>query len=231
MALTVHALTKWETVRDELGQTGTANQTVFERIVNAVSEAIEMVAGGRHFERGAAIIERVRGNGTSRLILSRTPIVSIASIERLNQDGTVAETYTASTYEIENAAAGFVYRADGWPWTGQSASDIAGSPLPWTERASLRVTYAGGWIAPPQDNGTTLIRDLPADLEEAAILSAVSLFRRRGQDRQITGQNVTDGPSVNYRSPPEGNVLIGSEPAGLLVQEALDVARKYRRLA
>jgi hypothetical protein len=229
MAVTTHALTRLTTVQTELNLGASDHVTALERMIDAASYAMEQAAGGRHFERTSGIVERVRGTGGLRLILSRTPIVSITSIERLNIDGTVAETYSASTYEIEDANAGFVYRDAGWPWTGAGALDIAGSPLPWTERASLRVTYTAGWITPQQAADSVGTRDLPFDLEEATILATLALYRRRGADRSITN-TTTNEASVNYAGAEQGNTLIGSEPNGILPLESLAVAKRYRRI-
>jgi len=89
MALTVHALTTFATVRDELGLTGTDQQATIERLINAVSEAMEVAAGGRHFDFESGRVEKVRGYGDFRLVLSRPPVISISGIVLLNMDRTL----------------------------------------------------------------------------------------------------------------------------------------------
>lgn len=220
MSLNVHALTTYATVRDELGLTGTQEETALERMINAASEAIENICG-RHFEYGSAVVERVRGEGNYRIMLSRTPVLSITSITEITQAGDISYTYDTATYDLEDAGSGFVYREIGWPWTAQRAMDIGQLSVTETERARVIATYAGGWVTPQQAvNDNTLTRSLPSDLEEACIMSVVSMWRKRGIDRDISSANADSGPTVSYRTAGE-----------IIPAEALKLISRYRRVA
>lgn len=235
MTQTSHALTLYSTVRDALGFTSaddTALQSKIERIIEAVSAEMEAIAH-RHFEYGAAIVEKCRGYDDVRLVLGRAPLKAITSIELLNVDGTVGSTFTSTDQEIDgDGGSGIIYRTAGFPWVTAEAGDIEGSPMAGAERAALRVTYAGGWVTAVQAAADAAllvplgwVRDLPYDLEEAVIQSAISVWKRTGTDRSIAAETSAGGSSVSYINP---NTII-SEGASLLTAEAQRVAHRYWR--
>ena len=189
--LTEHALTTVATMLAELGLLDTQT-ALLERLINAASERIERFCH-RHFEYGAEIEEATAGMGTPFLVLSRTPLVEIASV---TMDGTA---FDEDSYEVADAEAGTVYRAAGWPWAGLRLSGIAQDPLPGTERQNIVATYAGGYVTPAQEvapgegNGEPdpgLPRTLPYDLEQCVIDTVVYLYRNRGQDLSIVSERV-----------------------------------------
>ena len=230
MPINAHGLTIWDTLYPDLNvAVDDSRKTRIEGMVNAVSEAIEQIAQ-RHFEFQVGIVEFVKGHGTYEIVLDRTPVRSIQSIAFISVDGTVSETYDSTSYSFDPTT-GIVHRSGGWAWSAEAADDIRGSPLGGSERRALRVIYTGGYVTPEQARiGGYGARDLPADLEEAALISATALFKRRGANRDIQN-DATQQSSVTYRSPAEGNILIGTEGTGLLTLEAAQVARKYRRVA
>jgi hypothetical protein len=117
------------------------------------------------------------------LVLSRTPLVQIASI---TIDGT---TIDADEYEISDAEAGLVYRAACWPWSGLRLGGIAQDRLSGTERRNIVVTYAGGYVTPGQATAQ-LPRTLPFDLEQHCVDTVVYLYRTRGQDLSVVGERL-----------------------------------------
>lgn len=221
MPLNSHALTEFTVVRDTLGLAGDAAQGRTERIINAASEAIETFCG-RHFEYAEEIVEFVRGmENTPRIVLNRTPITSIAAIEVIGHDGTIVDTLVETTYRIEDARAGLVFRVLGWPWAPMFAGDASGTPLADTEAPNLRVTYAGGYITPAQAAAGLGARDLPADIEEACIITAVSFMRQDGQDQRIDMGSVGEGPTSSRQ------FVDGT--AAAIPKAALALVDKYRR--
>ncbi len=245
MALTAQALTTYSVVRDLLGLTSsvdnTATQTNIERAIDAVSAAIAQVAN-RIFQYSAGIVERVAGFGTTKIRVIRMPIRSIAAVEIIASDGTVAFTYPLTSFEIVgDGKSGMIQATDGggfsgvecgvFPWTAIPSDSIRGRPLPGSERRSLQVVYDAGFITPEQARANTgMLRDLPYDLEEATIQSAISVYRNRARDRTITSQTVHEA-STSWSQPAEGNMIIGTEASGILTTNAMQVAKRYRRVA
>lgn len=232
--LSAHALTLYATVRDALGFTSADDATVqakLERIINAVSDEMASLAH-RTFEYGAAIVEKQRGYDDVRMVLDRAPLKAITSIEWLSWDGSSVSTFAATSYEIdEDGLSGMIYRSAGFAWTAQLAGDILGSPMAGTERAAYRVTYAGGWVTPEQarlDAALLVplgwVRDLPYDLEEACIQSAIAVYRKSGQDRSVLAETSAGGSSVAYSDP-----LAQAGSASMLTAEAQRIVQRYWR--
>lgn len=224
MALTVIALTTVPELESELGVTPGTEVRALERAIQVASAEVARIAG-RVLYRVASAVDRVKGYGNARLVLPRAPVVSIASIALLADDGTVLETFDSSTYELENAEAGIVYRALGWPWTLTEASGVDGGAVAGSERAALRVTYTAGWITPWQADpsfpgGAVGSRDLPYDIEDAVIQAAVSRYRSRGRDAGVKSERLGE-EAVTYADVSQGGSWL--PPA------AYRVAQAYRR--
>lgn len=207
MALTTNALTTVATMETELGLTAASKTALLERLIAVASDAIEQFCN-RKLYYTAAIAESVPGYGGNLLHLSRTPLVSIASIVI---QGT---TIDSDDYEIKNAAAGSVYKESGWDWTAPYAAGLA-SParVPGSEALLYDATYAGGWVTPGQV-GT---RSLPYDLEQACIDTVVHLYRFRG--RYINAKVEKEETSK------------ASWEGGLIPKPAQAILKKYRRVA
>lgn len=225
MALNADALTTVRELESELGlEPGTQTRAV-ERAINAASAEVARIAE-RVLHRVSGVVDRVEGHGGSHLVLPRAPVVSITSIVRLADDGTTTEeTYDATSYDLEDADAGIVFRAMGWPWTATRRDGVSAAPVAGSERASLRVTYTAGWITPYQASatgGSVGTRDLPYDLEEACLIAAVTRYRGRGRDRAVVREQL--GPeSVTFAAPG------ANSPGSWLPPEAYQIAAGYRR--
>jgi len=210
------ALTTLANAKDELGITDSTQDDRIERYILQASAACEGYCD-RSF-RKTSQVETLQASGTRRLVLSRTPLASVASIV---VDGT---TVDADEYSIEDAAAGIVYRERGWerrdavvPWS-ISQDAIAG-----TAKRDVVATYTGGYVLPNDTSGT---RDLPYDLEAACLLTVVSIFRGRGRDRAVSSKGTGDA-SIAYRLP---NTIIGVGAGGVIPDEATVMLSKYRRI-
>lgn len=211
--LAASSLTTLDAVKADLaiGTLDTSNDAVLERIINAASEAAAKYCGRKlHYE--AVTSERVKGFATTRLMLRRTPVAAVTSIVI---DG---ETVDATTYYVEDADVGFVYRASGWDWTAPYRSGLAApDKSAGDEEGLFLVTYTGGWVTPVQ-NGTgspALVRSLPYDIEEAIIMAVAAEWRRRGKRQGLDTETEDQAQAVWG-----GN---------LLPSASIAVLKRYRR--
>ena len=192
--LTNDALTTLGTVKDELGITDASSDETLKRLINAVSRRIRSYCR-RTFYYEVDIVEQFAGYGSTNLLLSRMPVISVDSI---TYDSMAVDS---DDYSIGDAAAGILYRPTGWAWTAKLQRNAAAAdPLPGTEEKLFEVTYTGGWITPQQaaDDaklGVPLgwVRSLPEDLEDACILAVTSRYGMRGQDITVKSER-----SLNY---------------------------------
>lgn len=138
MPLQPNALTTVAQVQARRNMSG-ISATEAERLIAVMSEAIEQECQ-RRFSY-ATVTERLPSLGSQVILLERTPLVSITSI---TLDGALLD---ASEYEVDDDAAGKVYRERGWPWLAQTI-DTAGGParLPGTERKVISAVYSGGYV-------------------------------------------------------------------------------------
>lgn len=215
MPLAPNALTTLEAVCGELGMgipsPGTAEAKDLERRINAASEAIERYCG-RNFSR-ASVTEKVRGFGRARLVLSRTPVVAVASV---HLDGVLVP---AEDYELSGAEAGFVAHVRGvWEWTADVARGISCGLQPGTERALYAVAYSGGYVLPKDEAGGSP-RTLPYDLEEVCIRTVATAYRRPASDTSL--EEYAGGGL---------NTAIGRGLGGMIPDSAVYILQPYRRL-
>ena len=198
MALPANALTIVATVKDELGIGDGDNSadSVLERLIGVASDLIEKTCR-RNFLRATVTSERVPGFGTPRLLVARTPLLSITSIV---QDGT---TISASDYYLEDADAGSIFRVGGyWDWTQPLAGQRGYVP----DEGDYRVTYVGGYYLPSD----TTNRNLPYPIEQACIISVVSQFRARGKYQRLVNETAEGAirPWYDYALPRNAELLI-----------------------
>lgn len=140
-AASTHDLTVLDTVKQELGITGSESDDVLARLISEQSAVAETYCRRVFAQETLADSFRVWCGTSAPLILSRRPLVSITSIV---EDDT---TLTASDYEID-ADAGLVWRLDG--------DDNRMSWLP----SKIVITYVAGY---------ELLTTLPRDIERAVL--------------------------------------------------------------
>ena len=203
-----HDLTTVKNIVERIGAVDSSKETQLITLIKSASQYIERYTG-RVFAQ-EKVKETLPAYGTTRIMLSRTPIVSIDSI--------VFNGSTISDYVIEDASAGILYSKYGWLNTSLASNTITGHPLPNSAEPLYEVTYTGGYILPSMDETT---RDMPYDLEEA-----VSNLIRDQLDRasgNIKSVRVGDY-SVTYGTPDGGSQTIVSLNS---INSILD---QYRRL-
>lgn len=190
-----HALTTLAAVKQELelgaDQTDNAYLTT---LIGQASSAIE-ASCCRSFARQTyrEIVRHCGGSGA--LILGRWPIVSVASVTR--GGGTI----DPAGYEIDRGA-GMLIRI---------ASN--GNVMPWSDGATT-VEYVAGYVLPDDDDDGN--RDLPEDVERAAVLLVRNAYLGRGRDPAIRSEDVEGVSSVTF----------GLAPS--LSPEIADMLARYR---
>lgn len=209
MALTDRALTTVDALAGDLGISSPDSDTtaVLERLIESASRAIEQYVG-RTLYYEAGIEERAGVVGrTKTLLLERRPIVSITSIEwDPDGDGSGATTVPATSYRIGDAEAGEVIRDEGTWQRYALGAGVRPDPIRGSDIELYTVTYTGGWVTPQQaaDDGS-LTRELPYDIEQAALLVASSMYRARGRDRAVKSRK-TLGASITYHGGGSGGM-------------------------
>lgn len=130
--------------KTERGESGSANDARYGRILDAVSRAFAQELGWPLPRQ--RYTETLSGPGRRRLLLSARPV------DRNSLTVTVDElALTLDTdYTVEDAAQGILYRSAGWPIPCGGPGE-AGEEL-------ISVTYKAGWILPAQisDFSTTV---------------------------------------------------------------------------
>jgi hypothetical protein len=200
VAVAAHALTTLATVLDELAleQDTGPKDTRLERYINAASEFVRTFCG-RSFHREDNIAESVRGRGGTLIQVSRRPIITIDSI---TVDGA---TLQASTYSVDDADRGLIFRSTGWPWEAARMPGLSYQPIPGTEEPTIVVTYDGGFVTPAQAEAgmfSAAARTLPWDLEDAVVQLVVSRWKLRGRDVRVSSETYDSGGGFTFGGAP-----------------------------
>lgn len=190
MALSENCLTTLSAVKDELriAQDDTSYDSVLERYIESVSASFETLCD-RKFHYGADIVEKVAGYGTTLVVLSRRPVLSVASV--------VVDGSPVTDYTVHDVEAGLLHRASGWPWTASTQASVTYHQVPGTEERSIVVTYTGGYVTPVQATAQ-LPRTLPYDLEQLCIDGVVALFRDRGVNKAMKSEKLQGMMSAEF---------------------------------
>ena len=167
-------LTTLAAVKTELGLSGTADDAWLSLIIAAQSAAIAAHCN-RTFGRGSySEIYRPRplsGGYTwvprPRVSLSAWPVAAVSSV---TEGGTAL---TSTDWELD-APAGIVWRLDS-----------AGNQVSWPN-SLLVVAYTAGWLLPNDAS-----RNLPADIERAAVLAVKAAYFSRSRDPFVKAEDVT----------------------------------------
>lgn len=150
-------------------------------------------------------VESVPGSGTKTLLLSRTPIRSLAKIIEGSSSTSDGLLLDSTSYTVDDADAGTVRRDLGFLWSPQVGSDIARSIVPASETRNYWVEYEAGYLYPGDE---TTGPDLPEDIQQAVIEKVAQLYERSGN---VASKRLGDY-AVTYKSESEG----ASDPSDLL---------------
>lgn len=114
-----------------------------------------------------------RREADSYLVLGRRPIVSVAGV---TENGV---TVDSCDYQIEAT-------------TGKLRRLSSNLPAAWPCTLVV-VTYTAGWLLPEQDK-----RNLPADIEQAAIECIVAQYAAKGRDQNVKAENIPGVRETQY---------------------------------
>lgn len=174
-------MTTVDTVATELGLTASEKTTHTALLTQQIKEASDFIRNytGRVFAK-ETVTETLRSRGGQRLVLSRTPIISVSEV-RL--DGTVVDS---TNYEIEDADSGFLFKETGW----NSTTLYTGPFVPTPSRKfkyDWAVDYVAGYIMPGESG-----RNFPYDLEKSCIDIVKYKFQSRSENPNISKEEIGD---------------------------------------
>jgi hypothetical protein len=200
-------------MKGELGGVTEADEAVLQRHITAASLSIERFTQRfLPFEEG--IEEHAAGFGDNVLQLERRPITTLTTI--------LQDSSPVTNVVVHDADAGQLYREDGFVWSAphwwaSSRSRIAGQETP-----EFVVTYDAGYVLPSYvglakpaslGGGTWAAGDvtLPEDIQQAALILAAYLFRKRLRPGDVSQERIGDY-AVTYRSgmPGEAAAILDS---------------------
>lgn len=168
MPVETWALTTLATVKDELGIADDSQDARLTRMIHAATRRFESECS-RRFAR-ADYTERIKGQGMNEILLGQWPVVSISS---LTLDGVTLVENTDFT-ALPND--GILPRDYIWRWAAGGHPDLTNDPDPYSARRNIEVSYTAGYVTPEMaDQDSSLVRDLPEDLEDACIRYVVFL--------------------------------------------------------
>jgi len=201
-------LTTLEAVKTdlEIPLSDTTKDAILNDLIADVSDEIQ-----REFQFlcRQTYLEKFPAYGSYRLMLSRTPIVSITSVQHNSEPIT--------DYAIENREAGFLYRRLGWCWTASVGWKIVGYVIPNSEHPEYEVTYVAGYLAADQQNS-----DMPGEIQRSARETVIDWFKSLARASDIQSKSVGD-LSITY--------VTGNGAKMAIPPRAMSRLQKWRRLA
>mgnify|MGYP006268464529 CR=1 FL=1 len=215
-------LTTLATVKEELQITSSSDDNFITRLIAQATAAIENYCD-RSFTRATAteIVAIPLNQPTdNRMLLPRYPVIAVSQIV-LEATGVVLDS---TTYEIDNAPGGILYRSRGWsPWSVDlypNASSTLQMPV---REVRYQVTYDAGYDDPGGTPGNPA-SPVPADLERGAIELVKSFYRARLRDPLIKADETFGVGRLEY--------WVGAVPgSGGLPQVVVAMIDNYRRLS
>lgn len=170
----------------ELDETG--NEVELEILIAEASAAVERFTD-RPFAK-ERVTETLEGFNRPKMILGRTPIVTVHEVQF--KDTTV----TSTSYSVDNAKAGVMFRKTGWLTTELLTQHIVLQPIGIGTR-DWSFDYTAGYVLP--SFSSTEDRDLPYDIERAVIETAKAWRRSRDRDPTIKSEKIGDFWAASYK--------------------------------
>lgn len=167
-----YALTTLDTAKIELAGLDPLEDAYLTRQINEATDLFNR-AINRTLHWRAGYQEKVRAtDGVLLVVRGALPIDSITSITHDLNTGEQAYTVEATSYAVEDAAAGLIKRTGSYRWISTQTVQQNVVKLQPDDRylRLYEVTYDGGYVTPQQaldDPGLT--RSLPYDIEGAII--------------------------------------------------------------
>ena len=235
-------------VQAELGLTAGEDTDLLAGMIERASSAIARECR-RVFGR-ETVTETLDGSGSRLLALSRTPIVSVASV---TEDGVAL---AATEYAVEDAEAGALYRQDGWGRAGGyrmwgTEAFSSGYILPGSA-STLRyaVTYTGGYLLPPAVTGRIVSKTFElSPIRQIVTVQPISVNALEGINdldessygwvSEVGSRADTTTPTVGkyrieaaemYAAPKATQTLIDDSAVDIEMWLAMKVADKFARV-
>lgn len=153
-------------VKRELGLAEEGDDALIDALISQASSAIETAC--RRVLARESVVETVIGRGRSLLMLTRTPIVSVASVHA----GGVA--VAPDLWGVLSEDAGLLHRRGGW------------------DEAPFEIAYTGGFALPGDPDCT-----LPGALERACLETVKLWLAARDRDPSLNAESA-GGYSASY---------------------------------
>lgn len=168
---TDYLLTTLADVKALLNIGGLEQDTLLNTLILRASAACDQYC--RRVFAKEQVLETIPGSGTARLMLERTPLVTI---DQVDYEG---DTIDSGEYDIERHGVGTVLREN--KWTLNTLGNGIGNP-------DWEITYTAGYVL-PNHSGT---RNLPYDIEQGAIEVVKAWYYSRCRDGTLRTEEVVD---------------------------------------
>ena len=177
------ALTTLAAVKLHLGisTSDASDDALLTQIINQASADIESRCN-RTLTRETRTAETYTGDGGKKLYLDLYPVTAVAAV---TLDGIAVTDY------VLTPKAGLLYREDGW-----------------TKKSAIVVTYTGGYQLEAVTGPPAIARDLPFNLEYAAILWVATAYNSRGSEH-LSDESIGPLKSVFWQEQPAITAIVG----------------------
>lgn len=162
-----HALTTKARVKDLIGISNTNFDSVFDRLINSVTDFIEGYCSRRFKETTYTNeVYSIENHNEEYLILKQSPVTSLTKLEySVGLPSSKGWTeYAADDYEVMNDGKNGMIRVHGGLYKGTNTA---------------RATYVAGYKINWTNAGDSSTHTLPADLTSIAERMVIKLFKRR----------------------------------------------------
>ncbi len=171
----VHAYCTASDVRGQLSdQDGRVDETLLERAINAASRAVDDWCGRRFWQDASVQVRTYRPEEPCSVRVDDiSTAVGLLVKTDADADGTYETSWTIGTdFQLEPLNAS----ADGGAYAWQELAAIGSKRFPLrVRRPALQVTAKFGWSA------------IPDEVEQAAVLRATAIFKRKESPQGIAG--------------------------------------------
>lgn len=194
LAAPTNRLTTLARLKRELNLTSVGDDKIIWDLIQEMSDLIVRETQ-RTFAR-ERVTEKVDGEGRLRMVLERVPIVTIHNV-KFN-----GSTVSSTSYSVDNADAGILFRDIGWTTTQLFTHDIVRIPLGHGRRL-WEFDYTAGYITPGALS-TAGNANLPGDIERACIDLVKMNYLRRESDPGVQSQRTGDASETRFGTAQSG---------------------------